>query len=147
MAPGEVLAIDLSSEVLEEARRLAREKEVRNVRFERADVNDLARPDGAFDVVYAHQVLQHVPEPVTALGAMKRLLARGGFVAVRDSDYGTCTWSPPEPRIARWLEIYYAVASANGADADAGRHPARLAGAGRLRGAPPERDDVDLPWL
>ncbi len=122
VAPGEVLAIDLSSDVLEEARRLAIEKGVRNVHFERADVNALAQPDGAFDIVYAHQVLQHVPDPVRALEAMKRLLARGGLLAVRDSDYGTCTWSPPEPRIARWLEIYHAVASANGADADAGRH-------------------------
>jgi ubiquinone/menaquinone biosynthesis C-methylase UbiE len=122
VAPGEVLAIDLSSDVLEEARRLAIEKGVRNVQFERADVNALAQPEGTFDIVYAHQVLQHVPDPVRALEAMKRLLARGGLVAVRDSDYGTCTWSPPEPRIARWLEIYHAVASANGADADAGRH-------------------------
>ena len=122
VAPGEVLAIDLSSDVVEEARRLAIEKGIGNVRFERADVNDLAQPDGAFDVVYAHQVLQHVQEPVRALEAMKRVLARGGLVAVRDSDYGTCTWSPPEPRIARWLEIYHAVARANGADADAGRH-------------------------
>jgi ubiquinone/menaquinone biosynthesis C-methylase UbiE len=122
VAPGEVLAIDLSSDVLEEGRRLAIEKGVRNVRFERADIDDLAQPDGAFDVVYAHQVLQHVREPVRTLQAMKRVLARGGFVAVRDSDYGTCTWSPPEPRIGRWLEIYHAVASANGADADAGRH-------------------------
>src|SRR5262249_37773013 len=99
VAPAEVLAIDLSSDVLEEGRRLAIEKGVRNVRFERADVDDLAQPDGAFDVVYAHQVLQHVREPVRTLQAMKRVLARGGLVAVRDSDYGTCTWSPPEPRI------------------------------------------------
>src|SRR5215471_13378211 len=104
VAPGEVLAIDLSAEVLAEGRRLAIEKGVRNVRFERADIEDLARPDGAFDVVYAHQVLQHVREPVRTLQAMKRVLARGGLVAVRDSDYGTCTWSPPEARIGRWLE-------------------------------------------
>jgi len=122
VAPGEVLAIDLSSDVLEEARRLAIEKGIGNVRFERGDINHLARPDGAYDVVYAHQVLQHVQDPVKALDAMKRVLARGGLVAVRDSDYGTCTWSPPEPSIARWLEIYHAVARANGADADAGRH-------------------------
>ena len=122
VAPGEVLAIDLSADVLEEARRLAIEKGIGNVRFERGDINHLARPDGAYDVVYAHQVLQHVQDPVKALDAMKRVLARGGLVAVRDSDYGTCTWSPPEPCIARWLEIYHAVARANGADADAGRH-------------------------
>ena len=53
---------------------------------------------------------------------MRRLLVRGGIVGVRDSDYGTCTWSPQEPRLARWLEVYHAVARANGAEPDAGRY-------------------------
>ena len=122
VAPGEVVAIDLSSDVLDEARGLAAEKGVSNVRFERGDIHDLRHPEGTFDVVYAHQVLQHVPRPVDALGAMKRLLVRGGIVGVRDSDYGTCTWSPPDARLTRWLEVYHAVARANGAEADAGRY-------------------------
>jgi len=122
VAPGEVVAIDLSPEVLEEARALAAERQIANVRFERGDVHALAAPDGSFDVVYAHQVLQHLADPVEALREMKRTLAGGGIVAVRDSDYGTCTWSPSDERLTRWLEVYHAVASANGAEADAGRH-------------------------
>jgi ubiquinone/menaquinone biosynthesis C-methylase UbiE len=122
VTPGEVLAIDLSSDVLEEARGLAAEKGVANVRFERGDIHDLAYPDGSFDAVYAHQVLQHLPHPVDALGAVRRLLVRGGIVGVRDSDYGTCTWSPPDERLTRWLEVYRAVARANGAEPDAGRY-------------------------
>jgi hypothetical protein len=72
--------------------------------------------------VFAHQVLQHVPRPVETLGDMRRLLERGGLLGVRDSDYGTCTWSPADARLARWLELYHAVARANGAEADAGRY-------------------------
>jgi ubiquinone/menaquinone biosynthesis C-methylase UbiE len=122
VAPGEVLAIDLSADVLDEARQIAEEKGITNVRFEQGDVFHLSFPDGAFDAIYAHQVLQHLQRPVDALREMKRLLASDGYVGVRDSDYGTSTWSPPNERIARWLEVYHAVASANGAEADAGRY-------------------------
>lgn len=122
VAPGEVLGIDLADEtVLDSGRQLATEQGQSNVRFARADLFALGEEAG-FDVVYAHQVLQHLAEPVAALRAMHRLLKPGGIVAVRDSDYGTCTWSPPDDRLTRWLEIYHAVAARNGADADAGRH-------------------------
>lgn len=120
-SPGEVLGIDLSEDVLAQARTLAAEKDLANLRFARADVHGLDPGGRAFDVVYAHQVLQHVPEPVETLRAMRRLLVPGGLVAVRDSDYGTCTWSPPDERIAQWLAVYHEVARRNGAEADAGR--------------------------
>jgi SAM-dependent methyltransferase len=120
VAPAEVLAIDLGAEVIDQARAHAAGKGVANVRFERADLLALgaAQP---FDVVYAHQVLQHVPDPLAALAAMRRLLVAGGLVAVRDSDYGTCTWSPDDPLLGRWLAVYSAVARRNGGEPDAGR--------------------------
>ncbi len=120
--PGQVRAIDLSEDVLAVARRLADERATTTVRFERADLYDLPYPDGSFDVVYAHQVLQHLPRPVEALARMERLLRPGGVVAVRDSDYGTCTWSPADGRLERWLAVYHAVARRNGAEPDAGRY-------------------------
>ncbi|MEO8604932.1 MAG: methyltransferase domain-containing protein [bacterium] len=122
VAPGEVLGIDLAADVLDIGRELAAEKHLTNVRFERADLLEIAEHDGGFDVVFAHQVLQHVPDPAAALAAMRRLLKDGGVVAVRDGDYGTCTWNPPDARLARWLEIYHAVAARNGGEADAGRY-------------------------
>jgi ubiquinone/menaquinone biosynthesis C-methylase UbiE len=122
VAPGEVVAIDLAADVLEQARRLAAEKGLGNVRFERVDLHDLRYPDGAFDAAYAHQVLQHLSRPVDALLQMKRVLRGGGIVGVRDSDYGTSTWSPPDERLTRWLAVYRAVARRNGAEPDAGRY-------------------------
>jgi len=121
VAPGPVLAIDLGEDVVAQAREHAAQMGAGNLRVERGDVLALDQP-GGFDVVYAHQVLQHVADPVAVLRAMKRLLAPGGIVAVRDSDYGVSTWSPDAEALRRWLEIYSAVARRNGAEPDAGRH-------------------------
>src|SRR5690606_35977727 len=79
----------------------------------------------------AHQVLQHLTDPVAALVEMRRVLSPDGVVAVRDADYGTMVGWPQRPEIARFLEVYHAVATRNGADADAGRRiPAWLHDAG-----------------
>ncbi len=122
VAPGAVLGIDLAADdVLGTGRALAAEKGLTNVRFARADLFALGDRDG-FDAVYAHQVLQHLDQPVEALRALRALLRPGGLLAVRDSDYGTCTWSPPDAALDRWLAVYHAVARRNGAEADAGRY-------------------------
>ena len=49
-----------------------------NVRFETGDVYQLAFEDGTFDVVHAHQVLQHLSDPVAALAEMRRVCRPGG---------------------------------------------------------------------
>src|SRR5207249_6737434 len=86
----------------------------------------------AFDVVHAHQVLQHLRDPVGALGQMARLAAPGGMVAVRDSDYSAFVWAPAVPGLDRWLEVYLAVTRHNGAEANAGRWLLRWAQAAGL---------------
>ena len=63
VAPGRVLGIDISDEPLAEARGLAERSGV-DVTFEVGDVYALAEPDDSFDVVHAHQVLQHLTDPV-----------------------------------------------------------------------------------
>jgi len=121
VAPGAVLGIDRADAVLDEARTAAVAAGVANVAFEEGDVYDLALDDGSFDVVHAHQVLQHLTDPVAALVEMRRVLRPGGLLAVRDSDYGAFTWFPLDPVLDRWLELYHQVTERNGAEADAGR--------------------------
>lgn len=54
-------------------------------------------PDGASDVVHAHQVLQHVSDTVMMLWELRRVRAADGVVAVRDADDATFTWYPQDP--------------------------------------------------
>ena len=93
-----------------------------NVRFDTGDVYRLDFADGAFDVVHAHQVLQHLTDPVAALREMRRVCRPGGLVAARDGDYGGFFWYPEEPEMTEWLALYRAVARAIGGEPDAGRH-------------------------
>lgn len=117
-----VVGIDPSESVIAEARRDHPE-----VAFE---VGDLFELDGAWDVVHAHQVLQHLQDPVGALRAMGRL---GALVAARDSDYAAFTWFPASPSLDRWREVYLEVTRRNGAEANAGRHLLRWAHAAGFR--------------
>ena len=117
---GEVVGVDLPSDVIDAAQREF--GATANLRFEVGDVYALQFAADSFDLVYAHQVLQHLGDPVAALREMLRVLRPGGHVAVRDSDYGAFLWSPYDPRLSRWMEIYHQVTQRNGAEADAGRY-------------------------
>ncbi|MGO9560248.1 MAG: methyltransferase domain-containing protein [Acidimicrobiales bacterium] len=121
VAPGRVVGIDAEPAVLEEARGAAEEAGLTNVEFHEADIYALPYDDGSFDVVHAHQVLQHLQHPHRALEEMARVCKTGGVVAARDGDYSAFTWFPADPLLNRWLEIYCTVARANGGEPDAGR--------------------------
>ncbi|MGW9136286.1 methyltransferase domain-containing protein [Streptomyces sp. NPDC055681] len=121
VAPGRVTAVDTNGEILDQAAEVAAERRLDNVEFTTADVHDLDFPDDSFDVVHAHQVLQHVGDPVQALREMRRVCRPGGIVAARDSDYAAMTWYPEVPVMDAWHELYRRVARANGGEPDAGR--------------------------
>lgn len=121
VAPGTVVAVDAAAGILEEARATAAARGVGTVVFEQADALALPYPDDHFDVVHAHQVLQHLPDPVGALRELRRVCRPGGVVAARDGDYGGFLWTPPDPVLDRWLALYLAVARANGGEPLGGR--------------------------
>jgi ubiquinone/menaquinone biosynthesis C-methylase UbiE len=121
VAPAEVVGVDRAEEALTAARRQAGDERVGNVRFEQADVYELPFQDAGFDVVYGHQILQHLADPVAALREAKRVLRPGGYLAVRDADYGTMTHHPHDPMLDEWLGEYHEIARRNGGEPDAGR--------------------------
>jgi SAM-dependent methyltransferase len=106
-------------EIVEQARDLTRDHG--NLEFTTGDVYALDYPDDTFGVVHAHQVLQHMGDPVRALREMRRVTKPGGLVAARDADYGAMVWYPGLPVLDGWLALYRKVARANGGEPDAGR--------------------------
>lgn len=121
VSPGEVVGIDPAPEAIASARAHLATTALANVRFEEASVYALPYADGSFDATHAHQVWQHLDRPVEAARHVLRILRPGGMFGVRDADYATMVSWPRSAEIDRWLEVYHAVAAANGADADAGR--------------------------
>lgn len=131
VAPGRVTALETSAELAV----LTAEEATRRgvvVDLHVGDVHALDLRSDSFDVVHAHQVLQHVADPVAALGEMLRVCRPGGVVAARDGDYSAFTWWPASPGLSRWRELYLWAARANGGEPDAGR---RLLGWAHAAGA------------
>ena len=129
----EVVALEATEEAAALTAAELERRGVTNATTVVGDVHDLDFADGAFDVVHAHQMLQHVADPVRALGEMARV--SGDLVAVRDSDYSAFAWFPADERLDRWLRLYLEAARANGGEPDAGRRLlawARAAGLSRV---------------
>jgi SAM-dependent methyltransferase len=118
----EVVAVEVTEEAAALTRAELERQGVANAEVRVADVQSLDLTDDSFDVVHAHQVLQHLADPVGALREMARVTRAGGLVAVRDSDYAAFAWYPRSPGLDRWLALYQAAARANGGEPDAGRH-------------------------
>lgn len=118
---GRVVGVDCVEAPLLAARATAATRGDRTTRFEVADAHQLPFEDHSFDVVHAHQLLQHLADPVGALREMARVCRPGGIVAARDVDYGSMTWHPASPGMTTWLDVYRRLAWANHAEPDAGR--------------------------
>lgn len=122
-ADGLVVGLEPVEGPLVAAREQAAARGDQRTQFVVGDVHDLAAAlgDERFDVVHAHQVLQHLGDPVGALRAMAAVCRPGGLIAARDVDYETMTWHPASPGLDDWLATYRAVAREAGGEPDAGR--------------------------
>lgn len=116
-----VTATEINDGALTLSQGLATEREITNIDFAVQDVHALTFADNSFDIVHAHQVLQHVADPVQALREMARVCKPGGLVAARDADYAGFIWYPESPELTDWLALYRTAARANGGEPDAGR--------------------------
>jgi ubiquinone/menaquinone biosynthesis C-methylase UbiE len=122
VAPGRVTALEQSDEALSLARAEIARRGIDNVDFMVGDVHDLLdTPDDMYDVVHAHQVLQHVVDPLRALAEMRRVAKPGGLIAARDGDYGGFVWAPQIAELDEWLALYHRLARAAGGEPNAGR--------------------------
>ena len=130
---GRVTGIDFGQEAVAAARRAARERGDDRTAFIVTELFGADLEPGSFDVVHAHQVLQHLTDPVAALRRMGELCRPGGIIAVRDADYGAMSWYPERPELHRWRHVYRDGSRALGAEPDAGRRLRAWARAAGLR--------------
>ena len=73
----EYLGTDLSADIVEEAK-----SRYPHLQFQARGADDIELPDGAFDLVVACEVLEHVEDPPAVLREIKRLSSKWALVSV-----------------------------------------------------------------
>jgi ubiquinone/menaquinone biosynthesis C-methylase UbiE len=74
-----VLGTDFSARMIEIARAKTAEEGVTNITFEQADLTELDKPDGSFDMVLALSVLHLIADRDVAIRKIHQLLKPGGY--------------------------------------------------------------------
>jgi ubiquinone/menaquinone biosynthesis C-methylase UbiE len=80
----EVVGLDLTEAMLAQGRKLARDRGIANITFQRGDVERLPFPDASFDLVTSRYSAHHYPHPQVALGEFARVLKPGGAFLLVD---------------------------------------------------------------
>ena len=80
-----VVGIDLTPQMLEQARQLAAERQITNVTFEEGDAQRLRYEDDSFDVVTCRVCAHHFADPLATVCESARVLRPGGCILWLDS--------------------------------------------------------------
>jgi SAM-dependent methyltransferase len=96
----EVVALDLTPAMLEQARAAAGERGLANLRFELGDAGALPFADASFDVVTSRLSAHHYAAPAAALREAARVLAPGGVFLLSD------TVAPEDPARDTFLNCF-----------------------------------------
>src|ERR1700737_64522 len=84
---GEIVGVERDTRSIARARVRVAEAGLRNVTFTQSDAAEVSS-DRLFDAVIGRFILQFVPDPVTVLRAVSRVVRPGGVYAFREVSWG-----------------------------------------------------------
>ena len=116
-----ITAIDVSGESLAEARSRLSASGIKNVSLLRADLDDLPFAPGSFDHLFVCFVLEHLPDPESALRRLSLQLAAGGTLTAIEGDHASFLCHPPSPAADRAIACLVELQRRAGGDANIGR--------------------------
>ncbi|KAG5417750.1 hypothetical protein I9W82_005386 [Candida metapsilosis] len=119
---GSVIGVEPTEDVINAANSLKQSSgaDVDNVSFKIGSIYNLPFEDNTFDLVYAHQVVVHLADPIKALKELARITKPGKFVAIKDGDMDSIIIDPPKYDILREYNIASAL-NRGSTDIKAGR--------------------------
>ena len=121
IAPGRVVGLDAGADQLDIARRHAAQRGMANVVFRQGNVYELPFPDGTFDAVFSHALLEHLSDVQRAVNEFYRVLKPGGVAGVCTPDWGAFIVTPETPAVRAAFQAYTALQDRNGGDVRTGR--------------------------
>jgi SAM-dependent methyltransferase len=90
---GTITAIDISADLVGRGKSLAEQEGFAGrIEWLVGDAQELRLPDGHFDLVLAHTLVSHVPDPKRVVQQAARVVRPGGTVVIFDGDYATMTF-------------------------------------------------------
>lgn len=105
---GKVVAIDISIEQLEIAKRRALAKKLSNIEFYEMSIYDLTKLNTQFDLVYSRYVIDHVIEQQRALKTMSDITRKGGIICCESSAENTRTaFSYPQIPARETMHVWF----------------------------------------
>jgi len=113
--------LDVSAASLMEAEGRVRAVGLPLPAFRQGDLTALPFADGSFDHAFVCFVLEHLPDPVVALGELRRVLRPGGSLTVIEGDHGSTLFHPDDPAARHVVRCQVALQKAAGGDAEIGR--------------------------
>jgi SAM-dependent methyltransferase len=116
-----IVSVDISADSLQQAGARIEAGGHRNVEFRNANLFDLPFGEQHFDHVFLCFVLEHLPDPAAALGAIHRVLRRGGTITAIEGDHGSWFCHPHTAESARAVQCLVDLQARLGGDSLVGR--------------------------
>ena len=101
---GNVVGVDIVPEMLQQAKTNLKMTDLNNANFKKTSGENLAFPDGTFDVVISNGVINLIPEKEAALTEIFRVLKPGGRLMVADQIASGSVQKDIKARLANWFQ-------------------------------------------
>jgi SAM-dependent methyltransferase len=115
------ISIDISEESIKEAEHTIGLMNIENVRFQQADIYNLPFNNETFDSVMVCFVLEHLRDPVQALGELKRVLKKDGTLVAIEGDHGSTFFYPDSKEAHVAINCQVELQKRNGGNSNIGR--------------------------
>jgi ubiquinone/menaquinone biosynthesis C-methylase UbiE len=116
-----IISIDLSEVSLRQARSAVEAGKLSNVTLLQGDILKLNFAPESFDHVFLCFVLEHLPQPMDALNALKRVLKPSGTITAIEGDHGSTFFHPDNEYARRAIQCQVTLQAKAGGDALIGR--------------------------
>ena len=117
----QITSIDISADSVVEARKNIEDAGYTNVRFQQGDVFNPAFAPKSFDHIFVCFVLEHLPQPLDALNALKNSLKVGGTITVIEGDHGSTYFYPDNEASHQAIQCQIELQKRAGGNANIGR--------------------------